>query len=193
MKYLSMLFIILSLTSCKKEPLNTNPDNYLTTEQKEDFKYAVARYVNKLPKRATQVTKNDSIFDEEYRSMAQKNDLLYYYKDDKNSTVYFAITKIAPSLVLKKTATIGKLKFDESGIITEYEEAIRTWKMEDDELKQKTAILFEKYINNEDVSPYYTKNAKGEFYIEFPDDNTFYDKTERTWKTKDNSIDSASL
>lgn len=182
MRYIPFIFILLAFISCKKE-YNTDP-NQLSAVEKENFKYSISRYINKPPKRATSENRFDSVFEEEYRLMAQKNDLLHYYKDNETGTVYFAIAKIAPSLKLKKVATIGKLKYGGGKEITEYEEAFRTWKMEEEELKIKTAMLFEKYINGDDVTQYYTKNSNGEFYIEFPDELTYYDKASRSWKTK---------
>ena len=48
----------------------------------------------------------------------------------------------------------------------------------------KTKLLFEKYLNDENLTPFYTENSKGEFYIEFPDNNTYYDKNQRKWMSK---------
>ncbi len=72
----------------------------------------------------------------------------------------------------------------ENDSIVYYEEICRTWKMEEDELKTKTAMLFEKVLNEEDLSPYLTKNSSPEFYIEFLDDLNYYDVKDRIWKTK---------
>jgi hypothetical protein len=178
---LSFLFL---LFSCEKEKINSNPDHYLTKEKQEEFKLSIVRYYEKLPKKnATHETKFDTLHDSYYIKKAKNSDLMYLYID-ADSTYYFAIAKIAPSLKIKKVATIGKLKKDQSGAISYYEEAIRTWKMEEAELKQKTLLLFEKYVNNEDLSPYYTKNSGNEFYIEFPDEINEYDVEKRQWATK---------
>ncbi len=179
--FLSLLFLFVS---CAKEKINSDPDNYLSKEQQEDFKLSIVRYFEKLPKKdATHENKFDSIHNDYYLKKAQQSDLLYLYID-ADSTYYFAVAKIAPSLKVKKVATLGKLKKDKSGEIISYEEAVRTWKMEEKELKEKTNLLFEKYVNEEDLSPYYTANSNGEFYIEFPDQNTYYNKESRRWQTK---------
>lgn len=180
----STLLVLLALVSCKEEK-NINPATQLQPKEQENFKYAVSRYVIKAPKKVTLNTRFTEVNDAHYKEEAQKSDLLYYYKDDESNTVYFAITKIAPSLKLKKNATVGKLKYDDKGEISEYEEGFRTWKMEEPELKKKTEMLFKKYIDGDDVSEYYTKNSKGELYIEFPDDMNYYDKPSRSWKTKE--------
>ena len=103
-------FILLFLFSCQKENYVITPTNYLSVSEQEDFIYSVSRYINKLPSKATNKTKFDSIFDEEYKDAAKKNELLFYYFDKENDEIYFAITKIAPSLKLKRVATVGKLK-----------------------------------------------------------------------------------
>jgi hypothetical protein len=177
----SLLFV---LFSCEKEKINSNPDHYLTKEKQEEFKLSIVRYFEKLPtKKADHKTKFDTIHNSYYLNKAQKSDLLYLYMD-ADSTYYFTVAKIAPSLKLKKVATIGKLKKDSKGKVTYYEEAARTWKMEEVELKIKTLLLFEKYVNKEDLTPYYTKNSGNDFYIEFPDDLNEYDVEKRQWVTK---------
>ncbi|MDR6966649.1 hypothetical protein J2X31_000647 [Flavobacterium arsenatis] len=186
MKYFSLLFFLLLFTSCKKDPKNIDPNAYLTAEAQEEFKYSIIRHADRLVKKATHQTKFDSIFDEEYKEKAESSNLLYYYIDKQTGVHYFALTKIAPSLIVKRVATVGKIEYDKEGGIASYEEGFRTWKMEEPELNEKTATLFEKYIEGEDLSSYYTANSKGEFYIEFPDDKTYYDKEERLWKNSQN-------
>jgi hypothetical protein len=105
-----------------------------------------------------------------------------HYCFDEDNYIYFAVSKIAPSIKLKKTTTVGKLKFDKNDSIVFYQEAFRTWKMEPKELEEKTKLLFYKYLNNEDLSDYYTVNSNPEFYIEFPDEMTKFDTISRTWK-----------
>jgi hypothetical protein len=177
--FLSLLFLFIS---CAKEKINSNPDFYLPTkEQQQDFKLSIVRYFEKLPtKKDNHETKFDTIHNSYYFKKAQNSDLMHLYVDS-DSIYYFAISKIAPSVKIKKVSTIGKLKKDQNGEITYYEEAIRTWKMEETELKEKTIILFEKYVNNEDLAPYYTKNSGNDFWIEFPDDNNIYDVEKRQW------------
>jgi len=182
-KYLILSFALVIL-GCAKEKIDSTPDRNLSKEQQEEFKLSIVRYYEKLPKKnANHETKFDTLHDSYYLNKAQQSDLLHFYID-RDSTHYFAIAKIAPSLTIKKVATIGKLKKDKNGEIIYYEEAIRTWKMEEKELKEKTNLLFEKYFHNEDLSPYLTKNSSPEFWIEFPDDNNYYCTKTRQWKTK---------
>lgn len=170
--------------SCKKEPLNLDPNQHLSLEEQEAFKYNIIRYYDKRPKKVTQEDKFNKENDSVYKVKAKRSDLLFIYFDKKTQEYYFAVTRIAPSIGLKKVATVGKLKKDSNDSIIYYEENFRTWKMEMGELKEKTSYLMEKYINGEDVSPYLTKNSSPEFWIEFPDDNSYYCTESRQWKTK---------
>jgi hypothetical protein len=181
MKHFYLLLALLFLIGCKKEAINTSPNTYLSELEQKNFNYSIIRYTGRLAKKATHKTKFESKFDEEYLALAEASDLVFYYPDSKTGEIYFAITKIAPSLKIKKMTTVGKMKKDASGTIEMYEEAFRTWKMEEPELLQKTELLFLKYVNGEDLSPYYTKNSQPEFYIEFPDENTYYDTKNRIW------------
>jgi hypothetical protein len=171
------------LWSCNKEPKKIMPLDYLSKTEIDSFNYKIIRYIQRLPKYATEENKFESKFDEDYKNSLKDCSLMYLYKDNKN-TIYFAISKIAPSIKLKKTATVGKLKLDNNDAIMYYEEAFRTWKMEPKELETKTKLLFTTYINNEDLKPYYTVNSNPEFYIEFPDEQTYYDTLNRIWKIK---------
>jgi hypothetical protein len=188
MKFIYTLFVIVFLYSCQKEPQKILPSDYLTDTQVESFKYEIIRYTDKLAKNATHETKFESQYDSIYQLTAKSAELYHYYVDEKSNEIYFALARIAPSLKVKRVVTAGKLTKDQDGKITSFEEAFRTWKMEIPELKTKTKLLFEKYIDGEDLTEYYTKNANGEFYIEFPDDNNYYDKSARKWQSKGNLV-----
>lgn len=183
MKRITLLFLFfLLLLSCQKQPLNITPDFYLSAEETENFKYDIIRYTVKMPKKATSETKFSEEFDEQYKQKAQNSDLIFYYVNpDNTNESFFALTYIVPSLYGKKVAAVGRVVKDDTGNIVEYEEVFRTWKMEEEELREKTRLLFEKYLQGKDLSPYYTKNSKGEFYIEFPDDNTSFDIKTKQW------------
>ena len=183
MKNIVLILLLCTLFSCQKEVINSNPDQFLTLKEQSNFKYSIVRYVDDLAKNANQSTKFDTIYNSEYLKRATNMDLLFYHNDSLNKTVYFAVTKIAPSLKLKKVATVGQIKYANNGDIAFYEEGFRTWKMEPIELKEKTTILFTKYLKKEDLSKFYTINSNPEFYIEFPDEVTTFDTISRSWKT----------
>lgn len=182
--HLILIALSIVVLSCKKEKISIDPSTYLTKEDQFDFKYLIIRYVNRLPKNATEEIKFNKEFDEEYKKMSENTNLMFYYVDKTTNEIYFAVAKIAPSITLKKVVTAGKLKKNSNGDIIEYEEEFRTWKMEVDELESVSEMLFTKYINKQDLSPYYTRNANGKFIIEFPDENVFYDKEKRIWVSR---------
>ncbi len=183
MKHLYLLLTFFCLTACKTDSIDKNPEAYLSDLEQKNFKYSIIRYTGRLAKKATHQSKFNQEFDQEYKALAEATDLAFYYPDPKSGEIYFAVTKIAPSLTLKKIATVGKLKKDNLGNIIAYEEAFRTWKMAEPELLQKTELLFLKYIKGEDLMGFYTANSLPEFYIEFPDQTTYYDVKNRIWKT----------
>lgn len=176
---LAFLFI---MTSCNKK-IDIDPTKVLSTEQIKEKKYQLARYYAGLAKKSTHQDKFDAKYDEHYQEEAKRYELLYFYKDPETQYEYFALTRIAPSMQLKKVATVGKVLFDGNKIVS-YEEKFRTWKMPEEELKEKTKEMFERYIKGEDLSKYETINTNPEFWIEFPDENTYYDTTLQMWKHK---------
>ena len=179
-KYLLLILGILAI-SCQKE-IKSDPINQLSSKENTEFKNKIVRYFEEVPKNTNQDSKWDTIHNSYYSQKANQAELYHYYKSN-DGFIYFAIAKIAPSLKLKKVATIGKLKLEKDSVVY-YEEICRTWKMEIPELKDKTKIIFDKVANERSVTKYYTENSQPEYWIEFPDKLTYYDSKERSWKTK---------
>lgn len=174
--------LILILSACNAITKNDyNPSIILSAKEQASFKYDIARYVCKLPKFASNENKFDHRFDSDYKEQADLINLDKYYKTS-NDTIYFEVSKIAPSFKFKFTATGGKLFKDSIGNIVFYEEIYRTWKMEEDVLKEKTQILFTKMIKNHDLTPFYTQNSGDEEFIEFPDQKTVFNTQNRSWE-----------
>ncbi len=178
---LLLLIVVIILSSCGIAEKDYNPTTQLNSQEQLNFKYNVARYVCKLPRFATKETMFDKSFDSDYQKQAELINLDKYYKA-KGDTVYFEISKIAPSFKFKYTATGGKLLKNETGEIVYYEEIYRTWKMEEDELKEKSKVLFTKMLQHQDLTPYYTQNSGNEEYIEFPDQKTVFNTSNRSWE-----------
>lgn len=180
-KYIVLITFLLLLTSCQKE-IKSDPNSYLSGSEQQQLKNKIVRYFEGLPKKVTEDDKWNRINDSYYSKKAKDAELLHYYKNEEGF-VFFAIAKIAPSLKIKKVVTIGKLKFEKDSLV-HYEEICRTWKMELPELKEKTKILFDRIANESSVEKYYTKNSIPEYWIEFPDDNNFYNIKNRKWDFK---------
>src|SRR5688572_2007480 len=141
----------------------------------------VRRYIAKARENITVVQRFSADYDDHYRKKMSEARLEQFYKEDDE--IFFMISQPAPSLTIKRHATGGKLRLDDKGELKDYEEIFRTWKMDPDTLKVRSYFLFEKMVNNEPLEPYYS-SKKGDQFIEFPDDLTFYDKSSRSWKTR---------
>lgn len=183
MKKYFLIFSVIWMGNSQEKIENIAVDNFFSKKEQEAFKHNIVRYYEGLPKKATHETKFDSIFNAYYETKAAENDFLFCHKNE-NGEIYFAVAKIAPSLTLKKVATIGKVSLDNNNKITYYEEICRTWKMSEEELNEKTTMLFQKIIQGKDISSFYTKNSQPKFIVEFPDDLTYYDTQLRQWKNK---------
>ena len=126
------IFYLLIIISCQKQ-IDINPQTYLNTNEIEQLKYQSARYYSQLNEKSNHENKFNQNFDEHYKKEAKKHQLLYYFKEKNTNYEYFALTRIAPSLKIKKVAIVGKLLRKNNKII-EYEEKFRTWKMPENEL-----------------------------------------------------------
>lgn len=189
MKVFFFFLFSLTLFHCKNLEKTTFIEEYIADKnisqpEADSFKYSIIRYAGQVPPKANHQNRFNVEYDSFYENLAKEHDLVYYYSDKTEGSTYFLMTRIAPSLYEKRVAIGGKLKRDEKGAIIYYEEAFRTWKMKAPELEKKAAFLFSKYIKGKDLKPYYTKNSKGEEYIEFPDDNVYFDTISRVWTTK---------
>lgn len=179
-----ILFAGVILLGCNNQT-NYQPDRHLSAVQQDSFKYEIIRYVGRLPKHAAVSTKFEKRFDEPYLQMAKSMGLDKYYYNPEDGYVYFEMSRIAPSLYEKYVATGGRLKRDGEGVIVEYEEIYRTWKMSREDLTAKTSVFFDDMVQGKDLSPYYTANIGDTEHIEFPDERTYYDKEKRQWSIGD--------
>lgn len=177
-----LLIIFVFLISCQQKSLDTNPLHHLNNQEILTLKEQTVRYFERLPAKATEQNKFDTIFNEYYIQKAKEADLFHYHKNEQGDE-FFAVSKIAPSIKLKKVATIIQIKREVDSIVL-YKEILRTWKMEVPELQEKTKVLFDLVIQNKSFEKYLTKNSQPEFWIEFPDDHTYFDEKSRNWKTK---------
>jgi len=183
-----IILMFLSVIACKYdgktiEKLPQKPQDVLSVDSIENFKYNIIRYMGKMHPKARYETRFDTVFDGYYKALAQEHDWMSMYYDTITGDIYFLMNRIAPSLKFKKVAIGGKLRYNDNGELDYYEENFRTWKMLAPELEKKSIMLFTRYINGEELSPYLTKNSKGEEYIEFPDDIVQYDVSQRKWVT----------
>ena len=178
MKYfLSLLFFFTLLFSCSEAP----PAGEKPGEDIEKMLLArIIRYAGHLPKKADELTKFDTLYDRAYAEQAALHRIDLYHKDSNTGDVYLLVSRIAPSLKIKRVAIGIHLRM-EGDSITHYNEVFRTWKMEEAALAQKGGMLFDLLVKGKDLSPYYPQNSGKEEYIEFPDEHTRFDTEKRVW------------
>jgi hypothetical protein len=182
MRYTLFLICLIVFISCSNSNNpNIDVNHQLSRAEQKEFVASMIRYMGRLAPKATHQTKFSSEFDEHYQKEISSYRLEYYHKAGDTGTVYFLATRAAPSLYERRTATAGKIGTNESGYITFYEEKFRTWKMAQDELMQKSELLFTKFIEGGDLTQFYSEHSGGEEYIEFPNEHTFFDREERRW------------
>lgn len=180
--FLFAFMVITVCQSCEKTETDYNPNSHLSPQQKDSLLTSIIRYVAKTPEKVKETDKFSSAYNIYYQKRVSEARLERYFK--KDSETFFLVSQPAPSLRVKRHATGGKFRTDSEGKITSYEEIFRTWKMTPDTLQARSYFLFDKMVNEEPLSPYYTENSNGVDYIEFPDDRTYFDKTSRSWKLK---------
>jgi hypothetical protein len=183
MKIPVYLFILAFLIACNSgsETNNFKTDAQLSESEQFDLIYSIIRDLGKLPPKSDHQTKHFVEFDEYYRALASAHSLDFYHSAPDGETVYFLVSRNAPSLYKKRVAIGGKLKKDANGSITYYEEIFRTWKLSPEELEAKSAMLFRKMASNEDLSRYYPENSGDEEFIEFPNQHVHFDIEQRRW------------
>lgn len=170
-------FLLLQCTNNK----NYDPGLTLSPQEKDELKMKVIRYVAKPPENVGPEEKFKPEYNLYYQERASQCILEQYAI--LNELHYFLISQPAPSLTEKRHATGGSFRLDSDGSLQDYEEVFRTWKMVPDTLRERSYLLFDKMVNKEPLDPFYSKKM-GDRYIEFPDDNTYFDKASRSWKTR---------
>lgn len=180
MKPTIAIVIFLLLTTC--QPKGYQPDEYLSIQEQSELMDKVIRYVSELPKGVSHEDKFNPPHNEHYLEQASRHRLDAFYLDSSGNQ-FLLISRGAPSLTEKRVAIGIKLKYDESGNISEYEEVFRTWKMKPETLKERANYLFDLMVKGESLERY-QRNKTSEEWIEFPDGTVYYDRAIRQWKTK---------
>jgi len=183
MKYLLFTLLLLFTFSCgiQSQQSDFSADNTLSELEQTDFLSSVIRYLGKLAPRANHQTKYLPEFNDYYDLLAKEHSLDLYHVDETSGVIYFLASRRAPSLHERRVSTGVVVSLDETGEITYYHEKFRTWKMDPDELSQKSAVLFAAMVKGEDLSSFYAINSGEEEYIEFPNEHTQFDTDQRRW------------
>lgn len=184
-----LLFAVLMITtfSCRQDKYA--PEKYLSEDAQKRLIRESVYYSSKLPPNGSEETKFNREFDWYYDAAAQETELLKYYRS-ADGTDYFLVGRKARSITPMREGIGGKVRYDASGKMTEYEEIFRTWKMADDTLRKRGTFLFDRMVQGKDLTMYYSK-FQADRYIEFPDGRYFFDKASRHWRN--NELDSLGM
>lgn len=174
----ALLALFFACQSPSSPPIGVRPD----AQTQQAYLETIIRYVGHMPKKATYETRFDTAFSEFYADQVEKHRVDLVHMDTASGQTFLLVSRIAPSLHVKRVATGIKLQMSGDSL-TQYEEVFRTWKMPEEELAKKGGMLFSKMVRGEDLSPYYPQHSGKEEYIEFPDEQTRYDATLRRWVT----------
>lgn len=165
------------LAACSTSPdSGTRPGDYFTAGQQKSLLLQLVLKTSK-PDLALQEPELGAWYQE------QLNKTEWWFAHEKDGGFYFLITRPAPSLYGKRMAIGGFFRSPDQMSIQGFREHFHTFKMKPEVLREKSALLFEKMVNGEDLSPYYHNRAKsGEEWIEFPDDLYQYDSLQGEWR-----------
>lgn len=178
-KIFGTLFFILALAGCGDADYSA--DKVLSSEERQLLIAKIVRYTAKLPPTASQENKFSPEFDEYYNAVATDYDIRLYHFDSNDTMHYILATRAARSIKPMRESIGIKVKYDNTGGFSWYEEIFRTWKMPEDRMVERYPVLFDLMVKGESLEPYYPKH-KGDEYIEFPDGRFYFDTNRRTWR-----------
>jgi hypothetical protein len=182
MKFYTIL-LLFAFIGCTQSTIDYKVHQSWSDSTKEEWINRFIRYLAKPPGKGNQLDRMHSFYDEYYQDQLSKHRLDLYFHDSITDTYYFLISRIAPSLYEKRVATGIIVTFSQNDI-TYYHEVFRTWKMSEEELEKKGYFLFDLMVKGSDLTPYYPQHSGKDEYIEFPDENTYYDTINRIWVSK---------
>lgn len=174
--------LVFAMLACTNQAEKYNPSKNLSAKELDANLWSMIRYLGRSPDGLTPPERFYPGYDSHY--VAQMKLFLVEAWYSRNDVNYFMVSRRAPSLVDKRVATGGRVIFDDQGGIKEYEEIFRTWKMVPDTLRKRSMLLFDRMVKGEPMKPFQTKYSSGAEFIEFPDEQTYFDKGERAWKVK---------
>ncbi len=181
------IFLTLCILTAGCSPISYRADKHLNEDEQREVIEKIIRYLGKIPDKADFNTRFDSIFDEHYKKELDKYELIHFYPKKNTYYIYFSTIRRAPSISEKYVATGGKFRY-EYGVVKEYKEVFRTWKMEKEELIDKLDMLFERMVYGRDLKPYYPENSGDEEYIEFPNNEVSYNVKKNIWESSRENV-----
>jgi hypothetical protein len=172
-----ILGCLMLMWSCTSQ--NHHPQNSLDEKQIQQWELFFLRYAFDPPKKVALPEALDQKYDAHYQKSLPHFSFNKWSKAERD-TVYFEWRRRAPSFQDRWVATGGKMTVKD-GEVLYYEEIYRTWKMDLAELEQKSDVLFLQMKKNQPLDIYYTQNTGKTDYIEFPNEQVYFDPQTRQW------------
>jgi len=177
--YLLLAMVSLIAACSRPEPALVIPGERPDPATAAPLLETVIRYLGKMPDKATHQTKFDTLYDAHYDRQAEMHRLDRYYRDTLNGDLWLLVSRVAPSIHVRRVSTGIHCRMD-SDSLRFYHEVFRTWKLPEEVLLPRADSLFARMVRGEDLRPWYTERM-GDQYIEFPDAHTRFDTLARRW------------
>ncbi|HEX5172452.1 MAG TPA: hypothetical protein VFW11_24920 [Cyclobacteriaceae bacterium] len=190
LKDLLLLYLLLNLLSCEKKNNDFSPQQCMSPELQSKFLKIMVHYSSKLAPQATHETKFNSDFNWYYDRAERECKILFCHYNKQDSSYSLLVAREARSIKPMKEGIAVKAKFDSRGGFENYNEIFRMWKMPEDSLVKRGKFLFNRMLNGEDLTLYYSRFQQDRF-IEYPDDRFTFDPSLRRWRDKE--LDSISF
>lgn len=181
MKYFIFVGILLGFVACQ------SAQNFRQNLPSTQLLDSLMPFMAKRPDSATSVNRFEACFKSYYQQQKQEKQYQFTHAFKANNGYeYLMVKRLEPSLKHNKfSAVCIRFKRLNNGQLDpkSYEELFWTWKMLPEQLLEKSDVLFEQAIQENDLSVYQPEQSEGE-WIEFPGNGVVYDKVNQTWVSK---------
>lgn len=177
-----LFFVALSapfFLGCKKDPYQAK--TYFSQAEQDTLLVNIITYTSQYARGATNVTRFDAKFRQEYVGRLPQYKLVNYFVAS-DSTHYFFITRPVGSGMFRRGVG-GKFKLGAKLMPTEYEELWCTPHFKEETVVvERGGFLFKAMTKEGNIDKYLTMKM----YVEWPDSTLKYDKNIHEWVPRNN-------
>ena len=172
----AIICCILLPLACSEEVDTYKADNYYPNEFIDSLMVDIVTFMGGKPRSADYLTRHDEIHRPHFVEQSRDFHIDRLFIDD-DGTHYYYIIRPARHPLGNQRAVGGKFMLDENDKINVFEETFVTQVMDEKELKELGASLFEKLISGDEHL--FLNNRQ---IIEWPDDRCLYDREKNEWR-----------